>query len=724
MTARRLTAALCALSTALSTGLPSPASAQRAEVRPARSGIAQGLTDLARAQGRSLFSYETLRLLYRYANRTYGRAPDAYDQAFAAGWRRAGVSPDLARRMWADKISPYEVELRATFHPAVARLGFGAARRQVVMAMKANSDFGDEPCLGGLPAYGDEAGPTAPDECREVAGTIWDFKHGVVPILHSAYRHEVRNEPVLVTDAELPVPCLTDLDCDEFSEHLHARCGTGDESDDSGTGDLEGVDALPGMCLFGPQWEPGHFVRLQGRNVFDTNAEVALLRVADEEGAPKGETMLSDDFGVLYVKDAAGVELAADSPEFRLVGDSQTWGGAAWNYLDITEQALLYHPDTFHTKSHPDLVDFMLPGDLPAGLYEVRLRWHPAALLDSIANPDAKALYASQMPSPLPPSALSNPIYVRVSGDEYDPVEYRYTFTDARVVEAQETYDDPVVNLKLIKLDLAEAGLQSDQPTTPDELLAQAKSLAGKLQAGEDPPGLLSVLDASVGPQDDLDEGDSFGLGATASVFLGPDQALIAFTEIWEDDGDGVPTWMSDTSAWLAAVTLQVAATSVKEFGFSEVMEFCTSEIWCAVVAAVVIVFIITVEVAEYFAAPEYLGMSMSLYPHQEALLLTRAHSMGLSPAAVRALHDEGKVYLPSLAPFSGQFTYPAENANSGTVRFSTSTALDGESAWDVTGGFLPGEAVEVKTMRSTNEDAWPDDTATYRVRSRLRREP
>lgn len=708
---RSLAVAIGALALTTSTLTPAVARGMRraADTRtdPAQT-LVTALERAAEAHGRNLVSFETLRLLYRYAHQSYGRGgADHFDRAAAAAWTRARIDPRRVQRIFDEKILPFEERLRGTFVPEVARLPFDASRQQVMYAM---SGSGDDLCLG----------EAAGNVCREVAGEIVDPKQPS-PTLHSAYGHLVRNTPVHFDGVDADIACVTDADCAPFAEGaLHGRCGTGDSSYDWTVGDLEGVDDTPDVCIFGPQWHGAQNLRLQGNNLFDTNAQVTLLRVEEPDGTLTGaDTVGILSNGQLVVSAIGGGDLSG-AGLLSVVEETATWGGVAAEYLTFTGQAEFYHPNAYQAANWHDLLDVPLPEDLLPGVYETRVVYRPGAFLDTLTDAPSEAYYTPLLPDT--EYALTNPIRIRVSGQGEIEVPHRFEVVRTKVCEPQETYDDPRIDSLVYKIDFEANGIKLDGSMTDDEVVGALDAI----ELGATPPGVLKLIDAQHS-WDGTDEGDVLPIGESANLHLAPGQGIVAFTEIWEDDGDGVPPALSERVDEAIALTFSIASLAVAEYGLAAVAEFCTDGWTCAVVIAVVVVVIIVMELWEYFSAPEYLGLSTAVYTYDQIRLMTHASQLGLSVDDVQALHDNwpaSQVLLPSLTPSSGSFELPENWPESGTVEFTDHPRMDGQAACGLVenGGFVPGEYNEFRALRAVNTSPAPDDTSLYVTHYRITR--
>jgi len=662
-----------------------------------RSGsLVRALEHTAAQRGRNLVGFETLRLMYRYAHESYGRGgPDRFDLAAATAWSRSGVEKRRVQALFAEKVLPFEARLRRTFVPEVGRLPFDASREQVMYAM---SGSGDDLCLG----------EAAGNVCREVAGKVWDSKHPE-PTLHSAYGHLVRNNTVHFEGIDADIECAADADCAPFAEGaMQARCGTGDDSYDLSVGDLEQVDGLEGVCVFGPQWHVAQNLRLQMRNMFDTDAQVVLLRVEEPDGTPTGAAGVEImGNGQLVVPQIGGGDLTGAGLH-HVVTQTQTWGGVAGEYLTLTGQAEFYHPNTIQALNWPDLVDLPLPEDLLPGLYEVRVVYRPAALLDTLNDQPSYDYFEPLLPDE--EHVLTNPIRVRVSGQGDVEVPHRFEVVRAKVCEPQETEDDPRIDSLMLKVDL-----------TADELNA---ALAAIELDGN--PAVIKLIDNQA-QGDDLEQYEVMNIGAQASFMLKPTDAVVAINEIWEYDGGEMPPSLAEGIEAAISATISIASLAVAEYGLAAVAEFCVEGWTCAVVVAVIVAAIITMELWEYFTTPEFLGRSMAVYSYDEIRLLTHASQLGLTVDDVQALHDgwpASNVLLPSLAETSGSVTLPDDWPESGTIEFTDRPRMDGQSACGLSenGGFVTGQYDEFRVIEALNETPWPDDSSTYVIHHQIKR--
>ena len=673
--------------------------------------IASKLEKVAKTHGRSAHAYEILRVLYRYGTQRYSGDFTLGDRAVALAMRRADQSPRRVMRMFRSQILPIEDSIRNVMHPALAELSFDAEAREIKRAVQV---WQKKQAEGECQEPANPMTPFGLGVC-ETAGEFHNPKLGpLLPTLHSAYESE-RPRPAALPGLPGPVRCVSDRDCRDHNDFAHAHCGQGLTAADY-TDEPEVIGSRQDTCAYGAQWPSDSRIIVQGRGFFDVDAFALLVHLEDESGRPVVNNVRQGSDGHVYLDLPDGdVESAFESAHARLISAVHVSGGAAPGYLEATLQTETYHrPNDYHGWS--DLLSFQLPPNLLPGKYALRALSNAEVVLDVTRG----TIWAAEPQQVIGEMDLhmSNAIDIRIMGDRMGPESVRYSIPRGQVSDTQETYDDISVGALIYKFTPPEI----TPGATPEDAQRELERMVATLEAGELPPNIEEVFNGTSGEIEGIPDDSEFNIGRiVATTTINPDQALLAFTEIWEIDSGDAPEEFTSAVAGLTAVLIEVATLAIAEYGITAVAEGCVEAYSCIIAVAVVVALIIIEWLWNMLGEAEFLGLSTTLYPYDVVRMLTRAQENGITVPQVRARHDNGTFVIPSLIRTTGSFDYGPDASNDGPVNYNVESVMDGEpSSLVINGGFSPRRYDEVRKIRSVNTEAWPDDTATYRLNVRI----
>jgi len=725
---------LLAPSVILLLGCPPPADHDDREwVPPEPDSFSKVLTDSTRSYGRTVHSYEMLRVLYRFGYSDYGEeGMDVFDRFMETGAEDIGLDRDRVVDFFEEDVLPYEGDVRRSFHPNVVDAAFNASTDEVYALMNRDNPFTD--CPTGSRRDDDE-------ECREEAGPVRDFKDlDMRPLLHSGYNHVVRDTVVLPLGGlagggdQLLMPCGDNSDCDAFGEGgLTTTCAVDSPTYEWDLGDLESIGGEDGYCQFGPQWDAGTRLALQLEGMFDTDAQLVLLQLEDSDGVETGaEDIHILSTGQTIITKVGGGEFPDDSVLFTLE-DTYTFGDTALEYLDLTEQKFFYHSDEDYTNGTNGLVTYWsdmlyadLPSDLPAGLYLVKVEYDPDVVLDKVSDDTAEA-WLQQGLLPDTPTAYTNGILIRVTGSTINPIEYYAGIERAKIVEQQETADEePQVQGIIFKVDFNELGIDVGEEATLDEAMAKLEQLQQAYEETGVIPGMLKIVNKDTGPLEDLDEGDIFDIGFGASTFLAPNTGLVVHSVTWEYDGEKPPAldYINDFEMLAISITKLAVSYYGTQAVFEGAVEYCgTNPAICGGVVGAYLALKIGEYMWDYLETPEFLGSSHAYYPFEELRIMTHGEQMGLTVDTAQAIYDANPGSsnpFPSLIPNSEAATFGEDN-----VKWSDTPRMDGQAAkgMSVNGGFKQAEYHEFRMLDAHGDTPWwtSDDDSLYVIQNSYR---
>ncbi len=724
---------LLAPSLILLLGCPAPSSNDREWTPPNPDAFSNVLTDSTSTYGRTVHSYEMLRVLYRFGYSDYGdEGMDVFDRFMETGAANSGLERDLVVDFFEEDVLPYEQEIRRAFHPNVVDASFNASTDEVYVLMNRENPFSE--CPTGSERDDDE-------ECREEAGPVRDIKElDFRPLLHSGYNHVIRDTLVLPTEGlggggdELKVPCTDASDCAAFGDGgLTTTCAVDSPTYEWTEGDMESIGGEAGYCQFGPQWDAGTRLALQLEGLFDTDAQLVLLQIEDGEGVETGaEDVYILSTGQTIITKVGGGEFPDDSVLFTLE-DTYTFGDTALEYLDLTEQKFFYHPDEDYTNGANGLVTYWsdmlyadLPADLPAGLYLVKVEYDPGVVLDQVSD-DTAEFWLQQGFLPDTPTAYTNGILIRVTGSTINPIEYYAGIERAKIVEQQETADEePQVQGLIFKVDFNELGINLGEEATLDESMAKLESIYESYEQTGTVPGMLKLVHDDTGPLEDLDEGDIFDIGFGGTAFLSPNTGLVVHSVTWEYDGGEVPKLdlVNDLEMLLVSITKLAVNYYGEKAVFEGAVEYCGSNpAICGGTVGVYLAWKIGEYVYDYLKDPEFLGNSHAYYPFEELRIMTHGEQMGLTVDTAQAIYDANPGSsnpFPSLIPNSEAATFGEDN-----VKWSDTPRMDGQEAkgMEVNGGFKQAEYHEFRMLDAHGDTPWYtwDDDSLYVIQNTFR---